>query len=78
MAKQRSYRRPKIYFEPDLTLKSVDYKDLQVFEKYVSEHGKIMPSRLTQSNPKVQRQLSNAVKRARFLALIPYTDSHKL
>jgi len=78
MAKQRTYRRPKIYFEPDTTLTSVDYKDLNVFEKYVNEHGKIMPSRITKTDPKVQRQLSTAVKRARYLALIPYTENHKI
>ena len=78
MAKQKRYRRHKIYFEPDLDLEAVDYKDLHIFEKYVTENCKILPSRITKTNPKVQRQLSTAIKRARFLAFIPYTEAHKL
>jgi small subunit ribosomal protein S18 len=55
----------------------IDYKDLDTLKQYVSETGKIVPSRITGTKAKYQRQLSTAIKRARFLALLPYTDSHK-
>ena len=55
----------------------IDYKDLNLLKQYVSESGKIVPSRITGTSAKYQRQLSTAIKRARFLALLPYTDSHK-
>jgi small subunit ribosomal protein S18 len=55
----------------------IDYKDLETLKAYVSETGKIVPSRITGTNARYQRQLSTAIKRARFLALLPYTDSHK-
>ena len=54
----------------------IDYKDLNMLRQYISETGKIVPSRITGTKARYQRQLSTAVKRARFLALIPYTDSH--
>jgi small subunit ribosomal protein S18 len=55
----------------------IDYKDLDVLKEYVSESGKIVPSRLTGTKPRYQRELSEAVKRARYIALLSYTDSHK-
>ena len=55
----------------------IDYKDLDTLREYVSETGKIVPSRITGTKAKYQRQLSTAIKRARYLALLPYTDSHK-
>ena len=55
----------------------IDYKDLDTLKQYVSETGKIIPSRITGTKAKYQRQLATAVKRARFLALLPYTDTHK-
>ncbi len=54
----------------------VDYKDLNLLKAYVSENGKIVPSRITGTKARYQRQLSTAIKRARYLALIPYTDKH--
>ncbi len=54
----------------------IDYKDLILLKQNVSESGKIVPSRITGTSAKYQRQLATAVKRARFLALLPYTDSH--
>jgi small subunit ribosomal protein S18 len=54
----------------------IDYKDLNTLRQYVSETGKIVPSRITGTRARFQRQLATAIKRARFLALIPYTDSH--
>jgi len=55
----------------------IDYKDLTTIKAYVSESGKIMPSRNTGTKARFQRQLSSAIKNARYLALLPYTDSHK-
>ena len=55
----------------------IDYKDLDTLKGYVSESGKIVPSRITGTKAKYQRQLSSCIKRARFLALLPYTDQHK-
>ena len=57
-------------------IKEIDYKDLDILRAYVSESGKIVPSRITGTKAKYQRQLSTALKRARFLALLPYTDRH--
>jgi small subunit ribosomal protein S18 len=54
----------------------IDYKDLGLLKAYVTETGKIVPSRITGTKSHYQRQLSTAVKRARFLALLPYTDRH--
>ena len=58
-------------------VKSIDYKDLDTLKNYVTENGKIVPSRITGTSAKYQRQLSSAIKRARYIALLPYTDSHK-
>ncbi|MBQ0798156.1 MAG: 30S ribosomal protein S18 [Porticoccaceae bacterium] len=55
----------------------IDYKDLEILKAYVSETGKIVPSRITGTSARYQRQLASAIKRARFLALLPYTDSHE-
>jgi small subunit ribosomal protein S18 len=54
----------------------IDYKDLGVLKSYISETGKIVPSRITGTKSFYQRQLATAIKRARFLALLPYTDQH--
>ncbi len=55
----------------------IDYKDLNLLKAYVSETGKIVPSRITGTKAKYQRQLSTAIKRARYVALLPYTDKHE-
>lgn len=57
-------------------VKEVDYKDVEVLKDFVNENGKIIPARITGTKAKYQRQLSVAIKRARFLALMPYTDQH--
>ncbi len=57
---------------------SIDYKDLNTLRQYVSENGKIVPSRITGTKAKYQRMLQTSIKRARFLALIPYTDNHDI
>ena len=54
----------------------IDYKDLETLKAYVSETGKIVPSRITGTKAKYQRQLATAIKRARFLSLLQYTDAH--
>ena len=58
-------------------IKEIDYKDLDILKGFVSESGKIVPSRITGTKSRYQRQLSEAIKRARYIALLPYTDSHK-
>lgn len=55
----------------------IDYKDVDLFKEYIAENAKIIPARLTGTKSSYQRQLSVAIKRARFLALLPYTDNHK-
>jgi small subunit ribosomal protein S18 len=55
----------------------VDYKDVELLKAYITETGKIVPSRITGTKAKYQRQLAKAVKRARYLSLLPYTDAHK-
>jgi small subunit ribosomal protein S18 len=57
-------------------VEEIDYKDLDVLKNYITETGKIVPSRVTGTNAKYQRQLAVAIKRARYLSLLPYTDQH--
>ena len=57
-------------------VEEIDYKDLNTLKSYVSESGKIIPSRISGTKTRYQRQLATAVKRARYLALIPYSDAH--
>ena len=57
-------------------VEEIDYKDLNTLKNYVSESGKIIPSRISGTKTRYQRQLATAVKRARYLALIPYSDAH--
>jgi small subunit ribosomal protein S18 len=58
-------------------VKEIDFKDVELLKEFVTETGKIIPARLTGTRAKYQRQLTTAIKRARFLALLPYSDSHK-
>ena len=73
----RFYRRRKYCRFTAEGITEVDYKDIELLKAYISETGKIVPSRITGTKAKYQRQLAKAIKRARYLALIPYTDSHK-
>ena len=57
-------------------IKQVDYKDIALLKDFINENGKIIPARITGTAAGYQRQLSEAIKRARFLALLPYTDLH--
>jgi small subunit ribosomal protein S18 len=54
----------------------IDYKDIDTLKDFITETGKIIPARLTGTNARYQRQLTTAIKRARFLALLPFTDNH--
>ena len=75
MARQQFRRRKFCRFTAD-GITEIDYKDLNILKQYVGESGKIVPSRITGTKAKYQRQLAAAVKRARYLALLPYTDNH--
>jgi len=57
-------------------IKHVVYKDIDLLKHFITETGKIVPSRITGTKAKYQRQLTTAVKRARYLALLPYSDQH--
>ena len=76
MARQQFRRRKFCRFTAD-GVTEIDYKDINILKQYVGESGKIVPSRITGTKAKYQRQLATAVKRARFLALLPYSDSHQ-
>ena len=58
--------------------KVIDYKDLDTLKTFISENGKIMSSRYTRLTAKEQRKLNKAIKRARLLGLLPFTDKHKI
>ncbi len=72
----RFFRRRKFCRFTAESVKEIDYKDLNTLKAYISETGKIVPSRITGTKARYQRQLATAIKRARYLALLPYTDSH--
>jgi len=73
---QRFRRRKSCRFS-EANAKPIDYKDINTLRNYITESGKIVPSRITGTSARFQRQLSQAIKRARFIILIPYTDRHK-
>ncbi|HKJ18698.1 MAG TPA: 30S ribosomal protein S18 [Xanthomonadales bacterium] len=72
----RHFRRRKYCRFTAEGISEIDYKDVNLLKQYVGESGKIVPSRITGTKANYQRQLATAVKRARFLALLPYTDNH--
>lgn len=76
MARQFTRRRKYCRFSAE-GVKEVDYKEIAVLKDFITENGKIIPSRVTGTKAKYQRQLSTAIKRARYLALLPYTDQHR-
>jgi len=59
-------------------VEEVDYKDVDVLKDFIAENGKIIPARLTGTRAIYQRQVATAIKRARFLALLPYSDQHRV
>ncbi len=73
----RYFRRKKFCRFSAEGVKQIDYKDIPVLKNYITETGKIVPSRITGTKARYQRQLALAIKRARFLALLPYTDKHQ-
>ena len=73
----RFFRRRKFCRFTAEGVQEIDYKDLDPLKGYVTETGKIVPSRITGTKARYQRQLATAIKRARFVALLPYTDSHQ-
>lgn len=73
----RFFRRRKFCRFTAENVVEIDYKDLETLKAYITETGKIVPSRITGTNAKYQRQLATAIKRARYLALLPYSDAHK-
>ena len=72
----RFFRRKKFCRFTADDVKQIDYKDLATLKSYITETGKIVPSRITGTRAHYQRQLQLAIRRARFLALLPYTDQH--
>lgn len=73
----RQFKRKKFCRFSSEGAQEIDYKDLDLLQEYLSETGKIVPSRITGTKVKYQRQLAIAIKRARFLALLPFCDSHE-
>ncbi len=72
----RQFRRRKFCRFSASKVKQIDYKDLEVLKGYITETGKIVPSRITGTKARYQRQLAKAIKLARYLALLPYCDQH--
>ena len=75
MAREMYKRRRYCRFSAE-GIKEVDYKDVDLLKDFITENGKLIPARITGTKAIYQRQLNIAVKRARFLALVPYTDKH--
>ena len=71
-ARRPVFRRRKVCPFSGANAPKIDYKDVKLLQRYISERGKIVPSRITAVSNKKQRELANAIKRARFLALLPY------
>ena len=73
MSKRTFFRRKKVCPFSGENAPKIDYKDVKLLQRYISERGKIVPSRISAVSSGKQRQLSLAIKRARFLALLPYS-----
>jgi small subunit ribosomal protein S18 len=70
--KKRRYNRPKRTLDPKIMF---DYKDIQLLRRFVTEHGRIVPRRISGASSQQQRELTIAVKRARMCALLPYAPT---
>ncbi len=70
------FRRKKYCYFTANKIKEIDYKDIYLLKRFITESGKIVPSRITGTKAKYQRQLTKAVKLARYLALLPFCDKH--
>ena len=75
MARQQFRRRKFCRFTAEGVVE-IDYKDINMLKQYIGESGKIVPSRITGTKARYQRQLAKAIKHARYLSLLPYTDNH--
>jgi small subunit ribosomal protein S18 len=73
----RFFRRKKFCRFTAEGVAQIDYKDVATLKAYITETGKIVPSRITGTKANYQRQLATAIKRARYLALLPYCDAHE-
>lgn len=79
LKKPQSYTTKRKYCQFTLNkVKQINYKDIDTLKKYINESCKIIPRRITGTKSKYQRQLARAIKIARFLALLPYTDQQKI
>lgn len=72
----QNFRRKKYCRFTAEEVKEIDYKDIPMLSNYIMESGRIVPSRITGTRARYQRMLSKAIKVARYLALLPYCDSH--
>ena len=72
----RNFRRRRTCRFTEEGVKEIDYKDLETLRQYIGETGKIVPARIMGTSSKYQRQLARAIKRARYLSLLPYSDQH--
>lgn len=70
------FRRRKMCYFTANKIEHIDYKDVYLLKKFIMENGKIVPSRITGTKARYQHKLAKAIKLARFLALLPYSDSH--
>jgi small subunit ribosomal protein S18 len=73
----RYFRRRKYCRFTAEKITEVDYKDVELLKSFITETGKIIPSRITGTKARYQRQLARAIKLARYLALLPYCDRHE-
>lgn len=76
MANRPLFKRKKFCRFTAEGVKNIDYKDVDLLKDFISENGRIIPARITGTRAYYQRQLNVAIERARFLALLPYTDQH--
>ncbi|OOB80021.1 MAG: 30S ribosomal protein S18 [Epulopiscium sp. Nele67-Bin002] len=74
MQRRRNRRRRKVNQFAGDNIKKINYKDINTLRKFMSERGKILPRRITGNSAKAQRKLTVAIKRARHIALLPYTQ----
>ena len=72
--KKRGRKRRKVNQFAGENIKKINYKDVNMLKRFISERGKILPRRITGNSAKAQRKLTTAIKRARHLALLPYTQ----
>jgi small subunit ribosomal protein S18 len=76
MAASTGFRRKKYCYFTTNKIENIDYKDANLLRKFITENGKIVPSRITGTKARYQRRLAKAIKLSRYLALLPYTDKH--